>query len=218
MVFSAADSHIHAEVVCGRRFALEMCRRIEGALKRMLRLDVGFAPAHLKPIETQGHLAKAFDYILRQDRRHGVTSLDPFREASNLPDLLGMRTTGQYTASNVKSFLPRLQREQLLAHYGLEQLVPREEPRHLLVPSAAAAIGRLDLAGRSRDCLAARRAVLGILGGRMRWKDAASLLGVCRRTIHRLRQRPLDDVLVKAIQLQLCLRSHLGEQEEAFVT
>lgn len=216
LAFSAADSHLHVEPACDRGAALEMCRRIEGSLKRKLQLEVGFAPAHLKPIQSQRHLAKTFDYILRQDKRHGLVSLDPGREASNLPDLLGMRVLGQYTAANVKALLPRTQRVQLLEHYGLEELVPQAEPLHLLLPSAAAAIGRENLNGQSPDQLAARRAVLEILHGRMLWTEAATLLGVSRRTVYRLRDRPVDKMLAKAILLQVCLRAHLGEREEAF--
>ncbi len=216
LTFCAADTHLHSELACNRKDALEAARRIEGSLKRRLGFDTGFMPAHTKPIINQWHLAKAFDYILRQLKRHDITALDPYRVASNLPDLLGMRLLGQYSAANVRALLPRIGREQLLEYYDLQELEPAEGPMEVLVPAAAAAVGRMSLSGRKVEVLSARRALVEIVSGRLRTTQIAALLGVHRHTIHQLRQRPVDAALVQAIKLQVRLRIHLGERAETF--
>src|SRR5262245_5666905 len=91
LVFALVDTHVHLEVArCTREAAGELARRIELSLGRLLELPVGFERARVKTIVDQAHLAAAFRYTLRQDRHHGV-DVDPLRDATSLPDLLGMR-------------------------------------------------------------------------------------------------------------------------------
>ena len=161
-------------------------------------------------------LYNTFTYILQQDRRHGL-DLDPFRDASNLPDLLGLRLLGRYTAALVRRHLPRIRRSQLLEYLGLPDLAPAEAPLDLLVPATAAAVGRLELEGRTRDVTDARRAVIEIAGTCLGHTRIARLLGITRRSVYRIRTRPLDAGLVSAIRLQVALHGQRQVDNGAFM-
>jgi hypothetical protein len=71
---------------------------------------------------------------LTQIKRHGVTHLDPLLEATNLPDLLGLRSVGRYTAANVRRVLPRIQRGQLLEMLDLVQVGDVSRAKLALTP------------------------------------------------------------------------------------
>ena len=90
LAFSAPDTHIHLLAASCRAAAGKLAHRVEVAARHWLCLDVGFSRAEYEPVKDQAHLRNAFIYIMRQYQRHGVQS-DPCHEASNLPDLLGMR-------------------------------------------------------------------------------------------------------------------------------
>jgi hypothetical protein len=77
LVFSGVDTHLHLELLCGRTAAGEIVRRIEIALQRWLQPQVGFQH-YCEPVRDQGHLRRAFFYILRQRERHGYDD-DPIR-------------------------------------------------------------------------------------------------------------------------------------------
>ncbi len=213
--FSVADTHLHLENTCGAREAAELARRIELSLGRRLSIAVGFSPAYLEPIRDQKHLQNLFTYILKQDQRHGL-DLDPYREASNLPDLLGMRLLGGYTTTLVRQLLPRINRKKLLEYLHVPALQPGEEPLELVVPAAEATMARVGLDGRTRELVDVRRAVVQVVGSRMAPSELAQMMGVDRRTITRLRAQPADARLVKAIRLQLALRASRPVEEGAF--
>jgi hypothetical protein len=205
-VFGAADNHLHAGVAASRREAGAFAHRVECSLRHRLALPVSFQPAHLKPIADQRHAYSVFRYCLRQEGHHG-TSCDPFYDASNLPDLLGLRVVGAFTAHNVRTHLPRVRRAELqglLAVAELESIEPRVE---LVAEAAAAALGLPDLDGEARAVVLARAAAVEV--GERLATDAqlASWLGVGTRTIERLRRKTIDAVLVSAVGSQLRLRS-----------
>ena len=204
LAFSVADTHLHLENMGPREESMEMARRIELSLGRKLANDPRFVKASLEDITDQYHLINTFTYILKQDRRHGL-SLDPLRDASNLPDLLGLRLLGQYTATRVRQHLPRIQRAQLLECLGVQNLVPADGPPEHLIPAAAAAIGRSRLKGCSAEVTAARRAVIEIAGRSLGCIKLASLLGLHRTTVFRIKARPVDAKLVEAVRLQVAL-------------
>jgi len=215
LAFSAADTHLHMENVGKSEEGVEFARRVKISLWRGLAPGVRFREPAYEEIKTQSHLYNTFTYILKQDRRHDL-SLDPLRDASNLPDLLGLRLLGRYTSARVRQHLPRIKRAQLLECLGLEELVTSDDPLDRLVPAAAAAVGRLDLTGRTDDVTAARRAVIEIAGSRLGNTAMAHLLGVSRRTVCRLRSRPVDARLLKAVRLQVALHQQRQLEEGAF--
>lgn len=204
IAFSMADTHLHMENLGKREESVELARRVEISLGYSLDGAPRFVKAGLEEIMDQYHLINTFTYILKQDRRHGL-SLDPLRDASNLPDLLGMRIVGQYTAARVRQHLPRIGRVKLLECLGVPSLMPAEGPLEDLVPAAAAAIGRSGLTGCSADVVAARRAVIEIAGRELGCTKLSRLLSVHRCSVFRIMARPVDCKLVTAVRLQVAL-------------
>jgi hypothetical protein len=210
--FGMPDTHLHALIGPGGSVAPdELARRIQISLTRALALEVGFDRAAVKPIANQWHLARCFDYVLRQQQRHGV-DVDPLHEASSLPDLLGLRPLGRPTAATVMRLLPRVTRAQLLGYLGVERLEPAPADDGLLCDlealrdAAAAAIAVPRLEGSSREVRSAERALIALLAPWQRQSAVAALLRVDRSTVRRLQRLAVDDALLTAIRLQLALR------------
>ena len=109
LAFGLVDTHLHAENAEDWHRCGQLAQRIGTSLKQSLQLPVCFAPVHREPISSQGHLYISFYYDLRQQDHHGVVT-DPYHEASNLPDLLGLRlddfrNLGDVEPCGVASFL-----------------------------------------------------------------------------------------------------------------
>ena len=207
--FGLGDNHLHAETAASEPTARELGRRIALSLGHHLPLKVGFTRAYLKPIEDGRHLYNCFRYVLGQDLHHGLEA-DPLREGTNLPDLLGARVLGQYTAANVRRLLPRITREDLLQLLGLESLGPIDGPLDWLVGATLRAAGLADLTGRRPGVVAARQAVVRLVGLRKTAEQLARELKVGVRTVHRMRDQEADHRLVWAILLQLDIERQLG--------
>ena len=205
LAFSAADTHLHMKSACSQDDAQEYARHVEISITKQLG-GVGFKKAKVDPVEDQWHLHNLCDYVLRQDRRHGIEDLDPLRDCSNLPDLLGARLLGAYTLRNLKRALPRWRRGDFLRLVGAPDLEPAGDPLELLLDAAAAAVGRPALNARTAEGIAALSAAVKVAGDRLPCTELARLLGINRRTVHRLRQREADHELVQAVLLQLGLR------------
>ena len=212
LAFRSADSHIHNQAACSAREAGELARRIELSLGRLLALPVGFERARIKPVRDQRHAMNLFDYVFRQEERHG-TELDPLFTASNLPDLLGIRLTGAYTRANVAARLPRVSDDQLAGYLGLAS---SEAPIRLddLADCAATAFALRDLRGRPREATAARRAAIAAVAGRATTAELAELLGVSARAVSLLRRGPVRQEAVRAVRLQLLIRASFRERED----
>lgn len=214
LAFRAADTHLHLCAVCCRLDAGPWARVLSRSLRCRLDLPVRFAPPHFEPIVDQRHLYNTHDYVLRQEERHG-TRLDLAAEASNLPDLLGLRLLGQYTAANVARLLPRLRPEGLAARLGvrMEQLLVgpiAADALAQLADAAAAAVAIPALEGKTPDAVSARRAAVQVAGDLLSPRRLAVILGVSPRAVRRLAARPLDDALVTAVERQLRLRAALA--------
>ena len=209
LAFNAPDNHLHIQHCEDRATSGRLTQRVQTALKRRLGLPVGFATAQHEPIKHNGHRAKAFDYIFGQQPRHGL-SWDPPREASNLPDLLGLRIIGQHTATDVRSLLPRVNRAHLLAFYGLTELSEATSPVEHVIPATLFALGRTTLNSRAAVTGAAWRAMMHVLEGQLTVAAMARLFGVARQTLFRRRGDDPNLRLVRAIRLQLGVRRLIG--------
>ena len=206
LAFRGSDIHVHVEAVCSRRAAGELARRAELSLGRRLALPVSFERARIKAVGDQRHLANLFDYLMRQEDRHG-TALDPDFTASSLPDLLGMRVLGGYTMDRVCQHLPRVRRPQLLSYLGVCDLDAAPLSLDHLADAAAAAFGLLDLGSNRREAVRARRAAAQAALSLGTAEAVAAKLGVKVRAIHRLRTQPVAPAAVAAVKLQLRRRS-----------
>jgi len=221
LAFRVADTHVHIEVACERRAAGRLAQRVGSSLRRLLKLPSTFAPAHLEPVRNQRHLIRTFHYVLGQEKHHG-SELDPLHEASNLPDLLGLRLLGRFTANSVATLLPRVNREGLLAHFSppLARALGTARPSledaplfeaALLLDAAAAAFALPTAHASGRSAARAKRAVVQLAGRRCEAWRMGELLRLAPRTIHRYRNMPIDDEAVAAVHGQLRLRIALTQ-------
>ena len=203
--FGYPDTHVHLVARVERRGAGRLAQAIEVSLKRRLGLSTGFAQHEPRPLIDNAHMYNTVRYVLRQTERHKL-DVDPLREGSNLLDLAGLRVLGSYTADNVRRWLPRLGRHELLEMLGVAELVPVDGEVDQVIPAAMAASCCSSLTGSTREVVALRHAIIEVIGRRLPARDIAALLDCSRREIERRRQRPADPGLVRAIRLQLCLQ------------
>jgi hypothetical protein len=206
--FFAPDGHLHAAVGADRAAAGRFAQRALLALRAALPGGGDFAPAYVKPVEDQAHLRRLVPYILDQAAHHGV-SAPVGLEASNLPDLLGLRVTGAYTIPNLRARLPRLDGAELRRWLGVADLAPRLVPEGL-ADAAAAAVGRAELTGREPEVLDAKGAGVRAARGVLTPTEAGARLGLPRATAWRLAERTVPDTLVRAVLLQCDARARLG--------
>jgi hypothetical protein len=179
----AADTHLHAQLFCDRGGVGGFTQRVASAARIELALPVPMRMTFIKPLKDQWHAQHTHGYILTQEEHHGLRS-DPFHEASNLPDLLGMRMIGGDAMAVVKRYLPRVRLEELAALLG-HDVTGGAVQLPLLADAAAAAFALPDLAGRT---------------------DAEALdVGV--RTVVRLRGQACDPAPIGAVRRQWRLRS-----------
>ncbi len=204
LAFSTADTHLHAVVVCSRAVAGEYARVVEITIQSNLAMPSGFSPAYLKPIAGQRHLENAVIYVLRQQDHHGFNT-DPWHEGSSLSDALGLRHTEGSIRQNLSEFLPRLRladlQEILKAPMGDWSCVVRS---HLLEASLASIAGDERC---SKDIRKARIAAVTGVDCFLSPSDTASILGVSRRMVERIRAKDADPSLRLAVRNQLALRA-----------
>ena len=208
LAFGLADTHLHAEVTCQRPEAGRFARRVALSLRRRLGLEVPFDATWFEPLLRQGHRYNTFHYCMSQEAKHG-TAFDLCHEASNLPDLLGLRELGAYTRASVRPLLRRVDRDRLLEHLGVKTLEPAFHPEHL-VESCCSATCALHLHQRSREGLLARRALVHAASGLLSSPRLAEILACSEGTVRRLRRQPLPAWLLPAVQLQMDLRHQLS--------
>ncbi len=208
LAFRAADTHLHMEMVGSRGEAGRLAWLVELAWQARSRPGVPFNRPRIKPIHDQHYLRTCFRYVLDQERHHGI-ELDPFHDASNLPDLLGLRVLGAWTIPLVAGRLPRVRRGELLRLLGCSDL-EGEGGLQRLSTAAAAAAGLPDLSGSDHASAAARRAAVHAAGRRLTRRQLAELLGLPLASIKRYRAEDADPHLVRAVRRQLALREHLA--------
>lgn len=204
--FDVVDTHLHAGLAASREEVGRFCQRAEVALRARLDLDVPFAAPRVRPFEDAWHRQRTLRYILGQALHHGVAG-DPFREGSILPDLVGLRRAGPSPVPLVLELFPRVRRADLLTAAGLPPFDELLAPAHLADAAAAAvAVALPTLATKAPAAVAARAAAvhaardLGV-------PSLAAALGISERTIRDLAARPTDPGLVRAVRLQMGLRS-----------
>lgn len=205
LAFSVGDTHLHLESANSRLAAGRLVQRIESTSRRRLDLKGGFDEPYFKSIWEQQHLENTFEYDLTQNEHHGI-GWDPYYETTNLLDLLGMRLVGDFTAGNVRSFLPRIKREYLIGILGVDPFVNVTVNPLLVAEAAASAVGLPELTGSSRPEIQARIAADHVVRSQLPSAQLASLLRTSERTLYRIRQRNPDPRLVRAISLQMKMR------------
>jgi len=218
LVFRLVDSHLHFHVAESLRASMELARRIEVGISLALYptdardendQPVGFARAFPTEIRNQAHLFNAFDYILRQSEHHRL-SWDAHAAASNLPDLLGLRLLGDYTADVARELLPRkVTRQLLLRRLGVEEIAPQDGPLEYLHQAVCASIGLTTLTKKTSSVRAAQIAAVNVVKDRLPTPTLAEFLEIAPRTVQRMRKNRADPRLEQAIRLQLTLHATL---------
>ncbi len=208
LAFRASDNHVHTVFAGGRAAAGAFARAVANALHNRLQLPVPFEPTDFRPIRVQGHLQNAFGYVLGNAAHHGATH-DRFFEASNLPDLLGLRSLGAASRARVRAMLPRVDRAALLALFGVDALTPAFAP-DLLIEATCAAAALPSLVSLRPEAVAARIAAMHVATPHLPIAAVDALLAVSTRTGRRFRSEPRDEALIVAIGLQIDLRLRLG--------
>jgi hypothetical protein len=110
------------------------------------------------------------------------------REASNLPDLLGMRVLGGYTAATVQRWLPALRGRELLKLLGLTRLEPIAPQLQRTTEAGLLAAGLYSLSGRSREHQQLKRALIALLEPDHSTAEVAAALQLHPSNVRRLRQ------------------------------
>ncbi|MBW2733965.1 MAG: hypothetical protein JRH20_16375 [Deltaproteobacteria bacterium] len=230
LVFRLVDTHLHFEVAEPLHRSMELARRIEVAISNTLYAPrqksggdlpvpaVGFAPAFPKEIRDQSHLFNVFDYILRQRDHHGL-SWDARAEASNLPDLLGLRFLGGNTDEVVQKLLPRVTRRFLIRHLGVDQLEPVEGPlvapiRSKLHSAVCALASVTTLLRRTRIVRAAQVAAVNVAGHQLCTQELADTLEILPRTVQRMRKEQAKAEVEHALRLQLALHAAVEDESD----
>jgi hypothetical protein len=206
VAFLWGDTHGHMAVAAGQSVAAEAARRIESALKQVLRLPVPFAPVELTPIRDVWHMKNVVRYLFTQGEHHGFDG-DPLREASSFPDALGMRTVGVETARTLKAALPRMNRAGLLAMVDLVDPDCAARWDGDWLEAVAAAACRPGGRGKHRDAITARAALVRLALASFSPREIRDRLGVSGAAYRRLLEVEPAAAVVRAVRQQLVLRS-----------
>ncbi len=205
LAFHLSDSHLHVLVALDRVAAGRLARKLRLKLHSVLGPSV--TGTNHTAIRDAAHLANTFEYVLRNDEKHGVAP-DPWRENGALPDLLGLRVLPSTLIREVRRTLPRIHGADLRAMAGWPEIAPSEAPASAAaaLTAALAVLALPDLSGRSPAVLIARRAVAGLLAeGAPR--SAAAALKCSADTARRLASSPVPPEVLRSIKLHLSLQA-----------
>lgn len=213
LVFHLSDTHVHVVVLVDRARA----GRLAQALGRALAALFGgpLPSAGITIIDDGGHLRSTFAYVLCNDERHGIVP-DPWRENSNLPDLLGARLTAFPTVAATRRVLPRIDGEYLRELAGWSALPAAQASAPLdvdhvrthLTDATAAIVAHENLASMRPELVTARTAAVHVatsLGGLP--GSLSTQLDVTPSTLRRLRHRDAPSTAIHALETQLRVRA-----------
>jgi hypothetical protein len=201
LAFRCADTHLHLLLACLRARAGKLACHVQGALTRRLDLACGFERAKIKPLNDQSHAYGSFRYILRQEQHHGI-ACDPLHDASNLPDLLGLRLLAPDCRANVGRVLPRISDDELRGYLDVMN-APRADTAATLCDAAAAALALPDLRGSDRQTIRARCALATLLPRQN--AELARLWGTSVRSVQRARRQSADPALLATIERRIAM-------------
>jgi hypothetical protein len=193
----------------------EQMGRLPGSIAQALGkglVDVAeVEPARIRPVDGRPHLESLVSYVLTQTWRHKIAVHPAAWRGSCLADLVGARKLQGFDPSAISGALPRWDiEERALSAVGLGNApldsVTDEQIRSLgaaaLWSASAAAIGRLALESNEPEVAAARVAYAHLAKDLPDARDAA---GLSKAGWYRLRERPVDQVLLDTIRRRLAL-------------
>ncbi len=204
LTWRLVDTHIHLLVVQSRESAGKLTQVLETVINKRLNLAIGFSPGFIKPIANQNHLLQTFQYIMRQEDHH-QTLIDPFHDASNLPDLLNLRVFEKPLYNHISDYLPRIKRSTLLHFLKRDPTLETKSYKDLR-EAIKSATGIYHLKKNIGIVRKAKRAALFLSKKDLSPVQQAGYLEISTRTIRRLKQKPPEPSLVSAIKAQLAMR------------
>jgi hypothetical protein len=192
---AVVDGRAHAILLCSRAGAGEYAGRTATAMRTLLKLDLAFDRARIKPIHDVRQLESLFQLVIGQDEHEGT----------NLLDLAGLRVDGSYSRALLREHLPAIADRLLLERFQVDMTQPLPFDPSLLMEATMAATGRSSLTGRKRVSVRARSAAAAVARPHTSAPELAKLFQVDVRTAFRMRAAPCDEVLASAIEAQLRL-------------
>lgn len=204
-LFGVSGSSARIAAACTHEESGRLAHRLATSLRTLLHLPGRFAPARRERVGPE-RLRMLVDSILEDTRD------DPAHEATNLPDLLGLRRIGSTTDRILHQLLPQLRRSHLLSILGCDRLAPGTSLAHLRAATATS-IAATDLGSRSREVVAARRAAVRAareIGAST--DEIRDILGMSRNGIYNLELRTASPLLVDSIRLLLTLFDSMTPQ------
>lgn len=206
LAFRAAGDHLHVELLADRARSGRFAQAAGSALTQVLD-GPGFGPVWFEPMFDQRHVERTFAYIHANTTKHGVAN-DPLHEASSIGALLGLVPDAGGITTRVRRHLPRTTREHLLAALAIEDIQPTV--RLDILTDAAAGAVLLPTLDESAPGYRARSAAARCALTQFTPAAVAQTLGCTERAVRRMRSRPADAALERAIQLRIGLRTALG--------
>lgn len=203
-----ADTHLHTLVMSSRVDAGKFALYAEAGLRKRLRIRVPFERCRIRPIGSERYLGNVVRYFFKQEDHHG-TAFDLAHDGSSLPDLIGLRVGNPWLAERVREAVPRLRLSsltELLNAPGFEEESPDVT---LLGDAAAAAFGLPSLRGGTILHASARAAAVQVVDRLSLAGNLPTLLEIGSRSVSRYRSASVDDKALRAVELQLRLRSYL---------
>ena len=203
LAFQVSDGHVHLLVALGRVEAGRLAQRVTLALRPAV--SGGVRCVGYTEVRDPGHLTSTFEYVLRNDEKHGVAP-DPWRENGALPDLLGLRAVRSTLLTTVRRCLPRVNGAVLRRMAGWPDLVPAGGTVGVEAALAAvtAALAVDPLSGRGDAAVDGRRALAHLFPA-----APAALAAALGRTVESLwvlRAVPPREDLLRATRMQLSLQ------------
>lgn len=218
LAFGLADNHLHL-LLCGERAVVgRAARRLSLMLGWRLSIASGFQQAYIQPIRDGAHLFSTFRYVMRQGERHDLDpAADPWMEATSIPDVLGLRPLGAGVITCVKRALPRARPYDVYEIAGIDRLPKLDGPLADAAEAGCVATALPSLAGKGQQPRCARRAVIELVGDRLRAGDCARLVGIASSTLRRVRSEPYDPDILLALQRVLGFMRERRRAIEAIV-
>ncbi|GDX81701.1 hypothetical protein LBMAG42_35120 [Deltaproteobacteria bacterium] len=215
LVFHVSDTHVHVVVLVDRARAGRLAQALGLALASLF--GAPLPPAGITTIEDGGHLRSTFAYVLCNDERHGVVP-DPWRENSNLPDLLGARLTAFSTVAATKSVLPRISGDYLRELAGWSGLpkstaattLDLDQAHPQLADATAAIVAHANLSSKHPDLVVARGAAVHVATSfGLSTIALAEILDLTPSTVRRLRHSNPPARTIRTLETQLRMRTLL---------
>jgi hypothetical protein len=214
LAFRLVGAELHVLVACSEQRAERLgCR-----------LSAHFAPPERRgqpplfgwadAITSREALQDAF-YRLMKPALGGSQGHDTEHEASNLPDLVGLRVNGDYTRLNVRSLLPDVHAPELFAFLEMPGISPPERFTiwEELPAAASAAFAISDVHAPQPDARRARTAAVHTARRHLPVARVSQLMRLRRRTVRRRQRTPVDRDALRAVSMPLTLRRIRRAQE-----